>query len=204
VGSTAVRTVELLGVAPEVAKDPGKLYNLRQQQAALLAQESQQLAGQARSALKKLLEKPEATPTTANASASAGATPEAAGNTTVPDAGNVAFLTSRNLAPDQMLNAHFEMDEKNERMVMVSYRSNLTFVPYIYQEASDVAKSTVQSVGSAAPTIHIRVYYGKNEMDLRMPSGVAADYANGRITRDQLVGLSDVRINGEKVTPNAP
>jgi hypothetical protein len=155
--------------------------------------------------MKKLLENPEATPSTVNASAKVGPTPEASGNTTVSDAGNVAFLTSRNLAPDQMLNAHFEVNDKNERVVMVSYRSNLTFVPYIYQEASDVAKSTVQTVGAATvPAIHTRVYYGKNEMDLRTPSGVAADYANGRITRDQLIGLSEVHINGEKVTPNAP
>jgi hypothetical protein len=204
VGSTAVQTVELVGIAPEVAKDPRKLYNLRQQQAALLAQESQRLAAQARDAMKKLLEKPEATPSTANASASASKVPEAAGNTLVPDAGNVAFLTARNLSADQVLNAHFEVNEKNERVVMVSYRSNLTYVPYIYQEASDVAKSTVQTVGSVVPAIHTRVYYGKNEMDIRTPSGVAANYAEGRITRDQLIGLSDVRINGEKVTPNAP
>lgn len=205
VGSTAVQTVELLGVAPEVAKDPRRLYNLRQQQAALLAQESQRLAAQAREAMKKLMANPEATPTTANANAlaSAGKVPEAAGNTTLPEAGGVPFLTARNLAADQVLNAHFDMDEKNERVVTVSYRSNLTYVPYIYQEASEVVKSTVQTVGNTVPTIQTRVYYGKNEMDLRTPSGVAADYANGRITRDQLVGLSDVRINGEKVTPNA-
>jgi hypothetical protein len=204
VGSTAVQTVELIGVAPEVAKDSRKLYNLRQQQVALLAQESQRLAAQARDAMKKLLENPEATPATANALASVGKTPEAAGNTSVPEAGNVPFLTARNLSADQMLNAHFESNDKNERVVMVSYRSNLTYVPYIYQEASDVVKSTEQTVGSVVPTIDTRVYYGKNEMDIRTPSGVAADYAGGRITRDQLIGFSDVRINGEKVTPNAP
>ena len=205
VGSTEVQTVEILGTGgPEVAKDPRKSYNLRQQQTALLAQESQRLAAQARDALKKLLEKPEATPTTANAVAAAGPVHDATGNTTVPEAGNVPFLAARNLAADQILNAHFEMNDKNERTVMVSYRSNLTYVPYIYQEASDVAKSTVQTVGNAVPEIHIRVYYGKNEMDLRIPSGVAVNVASGRITRDQLIGLSDVRINGEKVSPNAP
>jgi flagellar hook assembly protein FlgD len=204
VGSTAVQTVQLMGVAPEVAKDPRKLYNLRQQQAALLAQESQRLAAQARSELKKLLENPEATPTTANAAAQVEAPMEGEGNTTVPDAGNVAFLTARNLAADQMLNAHFETNEQGERSVMVSYRSNLTYVPYIYQEAADVVKSTVQTVGTAAKSIHTRVYYGKNELDLRTTPEAAANYANGRITRDQLIGLSEARINGETVTPNAP
>jgi len=204
VGSTAVQTVQLMGVAPEVAKDPRKLYNLRQQQAALLAQESQRLAAQARSELKKLLENPEATPTTANAAAQVEAPMEGEGNTTVPDAGNVAFLTARNLAADQMLNAHFETNEQGERSVMVSYRSNLTYVPYIYQEAADVVKSTVQTVGNAAKSIHTRVYYGKNELDLRTTPEAAANYANGRITRDQLIGLSEARINGETVTPNAP
>ncbi len=206
VGSTEVQTVEILSVgSPEVAKDPRKLYNLRQQQAALLAQESQRLASTARDALKKLLAPPEGGSNTVNATAPTGPATslDATGNTTVPEAGTVPLLGLRNLAADQLLNAHFDTNDRNERVVAVTYRSNLTYVPFIYQEAAEVMKTTVRTVGTGVPEIETKVFYGKNELSLRTPSGAAANYSNGRITREQLIGLSEVRINGETVKPNA-
>ncbi len=113
------------------------------------------------------------------------------------------LLGLRNMGADQLLNAHFETNDRDERVIAVSYRSNLTYVPFLYQEAAEVMKATVRTVGTGVPEIVTRAFYGKNELSLRTPSGAAANYANGRITREQLIGLSEVRINGESVKPNA-
>jgi hypothetical protein len=50
--------------------------------------------------------------------------------------------------------------------------------------------------------ISTRVYYGNNELSLRTPTRVAANYASGRIGREELLSLSDIQINGMKVGPN--
>lgn len=196
IGSTPVQTVEILG-PPEVGtKDPSKLLALRQQQAALLAQERQQLTTLAQQNLQKLLGI-EPTPTVI-------ATPpvEAYGNTLVPEAGGVPAIGFTNLTPDQVLAAHFDKNANGEPIVAVSYRSQLSYGPYLYQEAADVIKASVKTVGTGLKAIATRVYYGKNELTLVTPTEVAANYASGRINEPQLLQMSDVRINGVKVGPN--
>lgn len=202
VGSTPIQTIEILGPpSPEAARDPSKLYALRQQQAALLSQERQKLTALAQQNLKKLLGTEEATPTTATAIG--GPAPvEAYGNTMVPEAGGVPVLGFNNLTPDQVLNAHFDKNNNGEPTVVVNYRSDLTYVPYLYQEAAEVIKSSVNSVGTGLKEITTRVYYGKNELVITTPTATAANYASGKISQLQLLQLSDVHINGEKVGPN--
>ena len=200
VGSTPVQTVEILGPpAPAAEKDPSKLLAMRQQQAALLAQERAQLTNLAQENLKKLLGTEEALPNTA---AAASPTVEATGNTTVPEAGGVPAIGFTSIPPDQVLSAHFDKNPYGEPIVAVSYRSQLTYGPYLYQEAADVIKASVKTVGTGLKAISARVYYGKNEMTVVTPTQVAANYASGTISTLQLMQLSDVHINGEKVGPN--
>jgi len=201
VGSTPVQTVEILGPpnVQEPSKDPARLLALRKQQEALLAQERQALTKLAQESLAKLLGTIEATPTTATALA----TPlEAAGNSLYPEAGAIPSLGFNNVAQDQVLSAHFDRNVDGDRQVVVSYKSNLTYVPYLYQEAAEVIKTAVNSVGTGLKEISTRVYYGKNEMTLLTSTQAAANFAAGRIDRQKLLELSDIRINGEKVGPN--
>jgi len=204
VGSTPVKTVEILAPpAPEVAKDARRLYTIRQQQEALLTQERQQLTSLAQEALQKLLEDPEAEANTSNAVSEAGTDLlDAEGNTVTPEAGNVAVLGFTNLAPDQVLNAHFETNPDGDRVVVVNYRSKLTVVPYLYREAAAVIKTASRSVGTGPAQVVTRAYYGKNELVVMTPSAAADGYASGRLSDQQLFQASDVRINGEKVIPN--
>ena len=140
----------------------------------------------------------EPTPTAVAAGVPAEATP----NTMTPDAGTVPFIGFTNLPPDHILNAHFDKNADGDPIVAVSYQSKLDYVPYIYQEASDVIKATVNSVGTGLKDIQTRVYYGKNELSISTPSEAAANYASGRINQTQLMQLSNIDINGQKVGPN--
>jgi hypothetical protein len=197
IGSTPVQTVEILG--PEGPKDPAKLLMMRQQQSTLLIQERQQLTALAQQNLSKLLGI-EPTPTTAPVTAAAPV--DATGNTAVPDAGSLPIMSFNNLSPENLLSAHFDKNAAGEPTVVVSYRSNLSYMPYLYDEAAQVIKTTVNSVGTGMKEINTRVYYGKNELALLTPSSVAANYAAGRIDAKALLQLSDVRVNGTKVGPN--
>lgn len=201
IGSTPVQTVEILGPpeAPAV-KDPSKLYAIRQQQATILAQERQQLSALAQQNLKNLMGTMEAPPNTFVAVAMPAV--EANGNTMIPEAGGVPAIGFTNLTPDQVLSAHFDKNSNGEPIVAVSYRSNLTYGPYLYQEAADVIKASVKTIGTSLKAIRTRVYYGKNEMTMVTPIEVAANYATGRINQLQLLQLSEVQINGVKVGPN--
>ncbi|HEY5039966.1 MAG TPA: hypothetical protein VIJ93_12930, partial [bacterium] len=201
VGSTPVQNVEILGPpAAEATKDPSKLYAIRQQQQALLAQERQRLTALAQQSLKNLLGV-EATPTTATA-IGVQAPLESNGNTMFPEAGGVPALGFNNISQDAVLNTHFDKNPNGDRVIAVSYRTKLTYVPYIYQEATEVIKTTVNSVGIGLKEIATRVYYGKNELTLVTQSQAAANYATGKIDQLQLLQLSDIHINGEKVGPN--
>jgi len=199
IGSTPIQTVEILGL--EGQRDPTKLLELRQQQSLLLIQERQKLTALAQQNLNTLLgmEEPNGVTTTA---ASVSEATDANGNTTVPDAGTMPIIGFNNLSPDQVLNAHFDKNIVGDPTVVINYRSNLDYVPYIYQEASQVIKTTINSVGTSVKEINTRVYYGKNELVLVTPALVAANYASGRINESALLQMSDVRINGEKVGPN--
>jgi hypothetical protein len=106
------------------------------------------------------------------------------------------------IPPEDVLNAHFDKNANGDPIVAVSYQSKLDYVPYIYQEASDVIKATVNSVGTGLKDIQTRVYYGKNELSINTPSEAAANYASGKINQMQLMQLSDIVINGQKVGPN--
>lgn len=200
VGSTPVQTVEILGpTSVEGSRDPSKLMAIRQQQAALLAQERQQLTGLAQESLKKLLGETEPAATPGNPAE----TPvDAAGNTLVPDAGTVPALGFNNISKDQVLNTHFDKNPNGDTIIVVSYKSNLTFVPYLYQEAAEVIKTSVNSVGTGLKGISTRVYYGKNELTLETTTQAAANYASGKIDQLKLLQLSDIKINGAKVGPN--
>ena len=199
IGSTPVQTVEILG--QEGSRDPAKLLLMRQQQSALLAQERQKLTQLAQQNLNNLLgvEEPKSATTTP-----VSATPpvDSSGNTTAPDAGTLPIMSFNNLTPDQVLNAHFDKNAMGDTTVIVNYRSNLSYLPYLYQEAIQVIKTAVNSVGTSVKEINTRVYYGKNELALVTPSPAAANYASGRINETALLQLSDVRINGQKVGPN--
>jgi len=199
IGSTPVQTVEILG--PEGPRDPAKLLLMRQQQSALLAQERQKLTQLAQQNLNNLLgvEEPKTTTTTP---ISANPPIDVAGNTITPDAGTVPIMSFNNLTPDQVLNAHFDKNATGNPTIIVNYRSNLSYLPYLYQEAIQVIKTTANSVGTSVKEINTRVYYGKNELALTTPSLVASNYASGRINETDLLQLSDVRINGQKVGPN--
>jgi hypothetical protein len=196
IGSTAIQTVEITGPTQALTRDPAKLLAIRQQQANLLSQERQMLSQLAQKNLQDLLAEP--TPTTMTAQAPVEATP----NTMTPDAGTVPFIGFTNLPPDHILNAHFDKNAEGDPVVAVSYQSKLDYVPYIYQEASDVIKATVNSVGTGLKDIQTRVYYGKNELSISTPSEAAANYASGRINQTQLMQLSNIDINGQKVGPN--
>jgi hypothetical protein len=201
-GTTPIQTVEILApIAQEAAKDVSKLYALRQQQANLLVQERQKLTALAQQNLKKLMGTEEPTPTTLSAVVS-GTPIEARGNTSIPEAGNVPMIGFNNLSPEQVLTTHFDKNANGEPIVVVSYRSNLTYVPYLCQEAAEVIKSSVNSVGTGLKAILTRVYYGKNELSLITSTPAAANYATGKINQLQLLELSDIHINGEKVGPN--
>jgi len=199
IGSTPIQTVEISIPAPAIIKDPAKLLAIRQQQAALLAQERQMLTTLAQKNLQQLLGEP--TPTTTN-TAVANPTMEPQGNTLTPDAGTVPVIGFTNLTPDDVLNAHFDKDTNGNTITIVSYRSKLDYVPYIYNEASDVIKATVNSVGTGLKAINTHVYYGKNELSINTPSEAAANYAAGKINQMQLMQLSEIDINGQKVGPN--
>jgi hypothetical protein len=203
VGSTHIQTVEILG-AP-VAGDPKnteKLDSILAAQKQTLTQERMRLTQLAQESLKKLRGAPEPLPNTPAAKAAA-APAEAAGNTLSADAGNVLPINFNNISPEAELSAHFEKNEKGDPIVAISYRSKLTVVPYLCQEAAEVIKTTANSVGPGLKGVSTRVYYGKNELLFQTPIRVAADYAQGRITRDQLLQSSDVHLNGQKVVPNA-
>ncbi len=199
IGSTPVQTVEILG--PEGPRDPAKLLLMRQQQSALLAQERQKLTQLAQQNLNNLLGIEEPKTTTATP-VSANPPIDAAGNTITPDAGTVPIMSFNNLTPDQVLNAHFDKNATGNPTIVVNYRSNLSYLPYLYQEVIQVIKTAANSVGTSVKEINTRVYYGKNELALTTSSLVASNYASGRINETDLLQLSDVRINGQKVGPN--
>src|SRR5665213_3015761 len=199
IGSTPIQTVEILG--PIGPRDPAKLLSMRQQQSVLLAQERQKLTELAQQNLNNLLGVEEAKSTTITPSSTTQPV-EASGNTTVPDAGTVPIMSFNNLTSDQVLNAHFDKNPTGDTTVVVNYRSNLSYLPYLYQEAIQVIKTTVNSVGTSVKEINTRVYYGKNELALVTPALAASNYASGRINETALLQLSDVRINGQKVGPN--
>jgi hypothetical protein len=161
IGSTPVQTVEILG--PEGAKDPAKLLMMRQQQSALLTQERQKLTQLAQQNLNTLLgvEEPKGTTATANPT---NLPADAVGNTVTPDAGTVPIMSFNNLSPDQVLNAHFDKNTAGDPTVVINYRSNLYYLPYLYQEAIQVIKTTANSLGTSVKEINTRVYYGKNEL----------------------------------------
>jgi hypothetical protein len=195
IGSTPIQTVEILGAQPALTRDPSRLLAIRQQQAALLAQERQALSALAQKNLQDLLGEVTPTPGTA-----VGVEPQA--NTQTPEAGGVPVIGFTSIPPDDVLNAHFDKNANGDPIVVVSYQSKLDYVPYIYQEASDVIKATVNSVGTGLKDIQTRVYYGKNELSINTPSEAAANYASGKINQMQLMQLSDIVINGQKVGPN--
>lgn len=203
IGATPIQPVELLAPAQvRLERDPTRLYNIRQQQAALLASEQEQLSALAREKLQELLAPPEAL--TATTVAEVQTPVEAEGTTPAADAGPYPMLGFRNLAPDQVLNAHFEREPDGRRSVVISYRSNLNYVPYVYQEVSRVLKAAAASLGERdIANIVTRVYYGKNELVLRTPARSAALHAQGALGVDELLRVSDVTLNGEKISPYA-
>ncbi len=203
VGSTPVQTVEILA-PPEAgaAKDPSKLFAIRQQQAALLAQERQQLTELAQQSLRQLLGTEEATPTTATAGENP--TPvEAGGNTNYPALGLEGV---RNLTPGEGLNSHKEPDSNGDPMLVVSYKSKLNDANYVIQEAADVMKNDVKTVGTKDfKSMLINVYYGQqgNVLSVKANTEAAANYESGKIDLLRLKQLSEISINGVKVEPDA-
>jgi hypothetical protein len=199
IGSSPVQTVELLSPVNQPMRDTTKLMSIRQQEAGLLAQERAKLTALAQQTLKNLLgEGASNTPTVAVVP-----TPvEGLGNTLYPQTGGVPSLGFPSLTPDQPLNAHFDKNAQGDQTIAVSYKSQQSYVPYLYQEAADVIKATVNSVGTGLKEILTRVYYGKNEMDLVTSTQAAANYASGKISQLQLMQLTDIHINGVKVGPN--
>jgi hypothetical protein len=175
------------------------LLAIRQQEASLLAQERAKLTSLAQQTLKDLLG--EGASNTQPAAITA--TPvEGQGNTLYPQAGGIPSLGFPSLTPDQPLNAHFDKNDNGDEIVTVSYKSQQSYIPYLCQEAADVIKTTVNSVGTGLKEISTRVYYGKNELDLVTSTQAAANYASGKISQLQLMQLSDIHINGVKVGPN--
>jgi len=199
IGSTPVQTVELITPSSPAVKDPSKLLTIRQQEVTLLAQERAKLTTLAQQTLKNLLG--EGTSNTLTATAVPSPV-EGQGNTQYPEAGGVPSLGFPSLTPDQPLNAHFDKNQNGDEIVAVSYKSQQSYVPYLCQEAADVIKTTVNSVGTGLKEISTRVYYGKNELDLVTSTQAAANYASGKISQLQLMQLSDIHINGVKVGPN--
>ena len=202
IGSTPVQTVELLGPPePGAAKDPTKLYQIRQQQSALLAQERQQLTALATQSLKQLLGIAEATPTTATANGNP--TPaEAMGNTNYPAMGLEGV---KNLTPGEGLNSHKEPGPNGEDILVVSYKSKLNDANYVIQEAADVMKNDVKTVGTKDfKSMLINVYYGTqgNALSLKANTEAVANYGAGKIDLARLKQLSEISINGVKVGPN--
>ena len=203
VGSTPIQTVEILAPPEaEAAKDPSKLYAIRQQQAALLAQERQQLTALAQQSLKELLGSEEATPTIGTAIGSL--TPvEASGNTNYPAMGLEGV---RALTPGEGLNSHKEPDTNGDPMLVVSYKSKLNDANYVIQEAADVMKNDVKTVGTKDfKSMLINVYYGEqgNVLSLKANTEAASNYESGKIDLLRLKQLSEISINGVKVGPNA-
>ncbi len=200
IGSTPIQTVELLA-PPEAgpAKDPTKLYQIRQQQAALLAQERQQLTDLATKSLKDLMGLSEPTPTTSTAQAAPATTP-LGGNYPVMGLEGVKQLT-----PGEGLNSHRETDPRGNGLLVVSYRSKLTDANYVVQEAADVMKNDVKTTGTKDfKTMLVNVYYGTqgNVLSMRSNTEAVANFEGGRIDLARLKQLSDISINGVKVGPN--
>lgn len=200
IGSTPVQTVEILG-PPEAgpAKDPTKLYQIRQQQAALLAQERQQLTGLATQSLKELLGLTEPTPTTANAQEPPATTPMAG---VYPAMGLEGVKA---LSPGEGLNSHRETDPNGNGILVVSYKSKLNDANYVVQEAADVMKNDVKTTGTKDfKTMLVNVYYGSqgNVLSMRANTEAIANFESGRIDLARLKQLSDISINGVKVGPN--
>ena len=203
IGSTPVQSIELLAPAMTgTIKDPTKLINIRKQQQTLLDQERKKLTTLAQENLKKLLETPETLSNTSNAQGVIGTPVEATGNTIYPEAGSVPVMGFNHLSQDQVLNAHFDKNPNGEPIIIINYRSHLTYVPYLFQEAGEVIKTSVNSVGTGLKEISTRVYYGKNELAIITSTQAAANFAVGKISQLQLLQLSDIRINGVKVGPN--
>jgi hypothetical protein len=203
VGSTPVQTVEILAPPEaEAAKDPSKLYAIRQQQAALLAQERQQLTALAQQSLKELLGTEEPTPTIGMANENS--TPvEAGGNTNYPVMGLEGV---RALTPGEGLNSHKEPDANGDPMLVVSYKSKLNDANYVIQEAADVMKNDVKTVGTKDfKSMLINVYYGQqgSMLSLKANTEAASNYESGKIDLLRLKQLSEISINGVKVGPNA-
>ncbi len=202
VGSTPVQTVEVLA-PPETAaaKDPSKLFVIRQQQAALLAQERQQLTALAEQSLKQLLGTEEGTATTATAGENL--TPvEAEGNTNYPALGLEGV---RSLTPGEGLNSHKEPDTNGDPMLVVSYKSKLNDANYVIQEAAEVMKNDVKTVGTKDfKSMLINVYYGLqgNVLSVKANTEAAANYESGKIDLLRLKQLSEITINGVKVGPD--
>ncbi len=199
IGSTPVMTVELITPPAPLAKDASKLMAIRQQEAALLTQERANLTSLAQQTLKALLGESNSNTSLA---ASMPTPVDSAGNTQYPETGGVPSIGFPTLTPDQPLNAHFDKNPNGDEIIAVSYKSQQSYVPYLYQEAADVIKTTVNSVGTGLKEISTRVYYGKNELDLVTATQAAANYASGKISQLQLMQLSDIHINGVKVGPN--
>jgi len=203
IGSTPVQTAEILGppAASQPGKDPSQLLAMRQQQAGLLAQERQQLSTLAQQSLQQLLGIEPKSSTT-----NASATPQpvdASGNTLYPAMG----LGFKNLTPGEALNSHVEKGTDGSQSLVISYKSKLTYVPYLQEEAAGVIKEAVNSVGPGFKDfkeIKIRVYYGQNGgyLEMTTPIGVAVDYAAGKTDLLKLKELSEIHINGIKVGSN--
>ncbi len=203
IGSTPVQTIEILSSVNEGSiKDSAKLINIRRQQQSLLEQERKKLTTLAQENLKKMLESMELVSNTANAQQKNVNPTDSANNTGYPEAGNVPVMGFNHLNPDQVLNAHFDKNLNGDAIIIINYRSHLTYVPYIFQEAGEVVKTGVNSVGTGLKEISTRVYYGKNELVIITPTQVAANFAVGKINQLQFLQLSDIHINGEKVGPN--
>ncbi len=203
VGSTPVQTVEILAPSEAAAaKDPSKLFAIRQQQATLLAQERQQLTALAQQSLKQLLGTDEVTPTTTTASENP--TPvEAGGNTNYPALGLEGV---RSLTPGEGLNSHKEPDTNGDSMLVVSYKSKLNDANYVIQEAADVMKNDIKTVGTKDfKSMLINVYYGLqgNVLSLKANTEAVANYESGKIDLLRLKNLSEISINGVKVGPDA-
>ena len=104
--------------------------------------------------------------------------------------------------PNQVLNAHFDKNSKGETIVEVSYRSEPDLWALSLPGSRGCHQGQVKTVGTGLKAITTRVYYGKNELSLDTPTEVAANYATGKISKNQLLQLSNVKINGDKVNPN--
>jgi hypothetical protein len=149
--------------------------------------------------LKELLGLVEATPTTA----SAASTPV----TGTSNAGYPAMGLEgvKALTPGEGLNSHRETDTNGNPALVVSYKSKLNDANYVVQEAADVMKNDVKTVGTKDfKSVVVNVYYGPqgNALTMKAPTEVIANFDAGRIDLARLKQLSDISINGVKVGPN--